>query len=226
MTATPQNGQTLIDKFEQDTGDTTELSTTAELALLNSRYRLVLSDRDWEFLKKNATGTIAVSASGVATLTLPADFDHFTINGQTTDIAIGVDDGKFGIGNASPKIIFVSAAKTPYQIINFSDRRQYLNKSGYAYIDLVNNLVTFTQAPTGSDLSYDFDYIYAPDDITLSTFPVVPAQFQDVFHYGMAVDDMIFQLFDRSHSYAKENQANYDLWMGRLCFWNAQFTMN
>lgn len=225
MAATPQNGQTLINNFEQDTGDTTELSTTAELALLNKRYRLILNDRDWEFLKKAATGTIAVDANGVATITPPVDFDHFAINALTTDIAVGADNGGFGMGNASPKVIFVGTQKTPYQIINFSDRRQYVNKVGYAYFDMVNNLITFTAAPTGTDLSYEFDYIYSPNDIALATFPVIPAQFHDILHHAMAVDDMIFQLFDRSHSYAKENQAAYQDFLTQLRFWNAQFQM-
>lgn len=227
MAATPQNGQTLIDNFNQDTGDTTELSTVASLSLLNKRYRLVLNDRDFEFLKKAATGTISVS-NGIATITPPADFDHFAINAQATDIAIGIDQTGFGLGNASPKVIFVSTSTgvyTPFQIVDFSARRQYFNKNGYAYYDMVNNLITFTVAPTAADLTYEFDYIYSPDDIALATFPVLPAKFHDVLHHAMAIDDMIFQLFDRSHSYAAENKAQYDDFMSQLRFWNAQFQM-
>lgn len=228
MTATPQDGQTLIDNFEQDTGDTSELSSTAELTLANKIYRKILADRDWLFLRKGATGTISVT-NGIATITPPTDFDHFTINGLATDIAVGADQNGFGIGNASPKVIFVSTATgvfTPYQIINFSDRRQYYNKNGYCYYDMVNNLITFTVAPTTSDLSYEFDYIYSPDDIGLATFPVIPAQFHDIIHHGMAAQDVIFQLFDRSKSYSKENFENYTDYLTNLQFWDAQFNMN
>lgn len=221
-------GQNIIDLFEQDTGDTTELSSVAELQLANKIYRDVLSDRDWEFLKKAATGTITVT-SGVATITPPADFDHLAINAQATDIAIGVDGGSFGIGNASPKVIYVSVSTgvyIPFQIVNFSDRRQYVNKNGYAYLDTVNNLITFTVAPTATDLTYEFDYIYVPADITVSTSPVFPSQFHDVIHHGMAVDDMIFQLFDRAKSYAAENKIAYNNWLTKLRFWNSQLINN
>jgi hypothetical protein len=89
-------GQDIINNFERYTGDTTELSTQAELDLANKIYRKMLNDRDWEFLKKTASGTITVT-NGVATITPPSDFSHFAINNQTTDIA------QETLNNASPR---------------------------------------------------------------------------------------------------------------------------
>lgn len=227
---TKLTGQNIVDLFNQDTGDTTELSPVAELQLANKIAGEIYSaGPDWEFLKKEATGIIAVDGNGIATITVPTDFNRFSVNGQATDIAIGVDNGAFGIGNASPKVIFVSATSgvyTPYQIVNFSDRRAVYNKRGYAWYDMVNNLITFALAPTASDLSYSFDYIYSPPAFTLLTYPALPSDFHDMVHHGMALDDMIFQLFDRSHSYQAENKAKFDDYMSRMRLWNAQFVNN
>jgi hypothetical protein len=211
-------GQTIIDKFEKYTGDTTELSTQDELDLLNKIYGDVCNDRPWEWLKKTATGTITVS-NGVATIIVPTDFRYFTENNQATNIAYETNN------NASPKVIFVATVTglyDAYQLINFSDRRQFYNQSGYAYYDAVNNLITFTQVPTETDLTYEFDYIYYPPAITLTTSPLFPEEFQDILFHGMAVDDMIIQLFDRTHSYAKENQAGYDSMLLKLQYYNSQ----
>lgn len=232
----PQNGQIIIDNFNQDTGFTTDLSTTAQLALANKWYRKVLSDRDWEFLKKSATGTITVT-NGVATIAQPSDFKQFSINGQATDIAVGVGSsygygsqaGPSPIGNASPRVIFVAVntgVYQPYQIINFSARNMYANKNGYCYLDVVNKVITFTVTPTGSDLSYSFDYIYMPPSLTLTTTPVFPADYHDIIHHGMATDDVIFQIFDSSRSYAKENAAQYKDYLASLQLYNAQLQMD
>src|ERR1017187_10613767 len=211
-------GQQLIDKFEKYTGDTTELSTQDELDLLNKIYGDVCNDRPWEWLKQMARDTITVT-NGVATITPPADFSYFTENNQTTDIA---QEPK---NNASPKVIFVATATglyNPYQIVNFSDRRQFYNMLGYAYYDTVNNLITFTVPPTETDLTYEFDYIFNPPALTLDTSPVFPALYHDILFHGMAVDDVIIQLFDRTHSYAKENQAGYDSMLLKLQYYNSQ----
>jgi hypothetical protein len=221
MAISPLTGQDIIDKFELYTGDTTELSTQDELYLVNKIYGDVCNDRPWEWLKKTATGTITVT-NGVATITPPADFLYFVENSQATNIAYETQN------NASPKVIFLATATglyDPYQIINFSDRRQFLNQVGYAYLDTVNNLITFTKVPTETDLTYEFDYIYTPPAITLTTSPVFPALYHDIIFHGMAVDDMIIQLFDREKTYAKENQAGYDSMMTKLRYYNAQLQM-
>lgn len=217
----PLTGQDIIDSFEEYTGDTTELSTQRELVLANKIYADVCADRPWEWLKKTATGTVSV-ANDVATITPPTDFLYFVENNQVTDIAQGVTN------NASPKVIFVATSTGifhPYQIVNFSDRRQFYNMVGYAYYDAVNSTIKFTKPPTETDLTYEFDYIYNPPAITLTTSPVFPALYHDIIFHGMAVDDMIIQLFDKARSYAKENQQKYDSALANLRYQNAQLQM-
>lgn len=210
--------QDLINKFEQYTGDTTELSTQAELDLVNKIYRQVCNDRPWEWLKKTATGTITVT-NGVATITPPAGFKYFAENSQATDISQETEN------NASPKVIFVTAQYVPFQIVNFSDRRQFLNQLGYAYYDAVNNLITFTQTPTSTDLTYEFDYIYQPTALILTTSPVFNSDYHDLIFHGMVLDDLAIQLFDRTHSYKAENQKSFDDLMAQLRYQNAQLQM-
>jgi hypothetical protein len=205
----------IISKFEQYTGDTTELSSSAELDLANKIYRQIQNDRPWEWLKKTASGT--VSGTSVA---VPADFSYFTENHQATNIAIETNH---------PKVIFISTATgvySPWHIVNFSDRRQYLNQQGYAWYDAVNNVITLSQAPNATDLTYEFDYVYLAPDLTTSTAPLFPSQFHDIIFHGMACDDMTIQLFARSHSYLTENQNAYQALLNQLRYWNSALIPN
>lgn len=211
-------GQEIIIAFEQYVDDATELNATEELALANKYYKKILRAKPWEFLKKTKTGTLSTSVPYVA---LPSDFSYLAENNQTTDIAVGIDN------NASPKVVFVikSGSYVPYQVVNFSDRRQYLDKDGYCYIDIVNSRLYFTLQPT-STYSYEYDYIYMPDDITTGTSPILPSDFHAMIYHAMAVDHAIITLFDKARSYAGENQAKYNDYMKDLAWYNSQLLLN
>ena len=214
-------GQDIIDKFETYTGDTTELSSSDELDLANKIYRKIQNDRPWEWLKKAATGTVAVSGT-TATISVPSDFAYFAENNQATDIAQETEN------NASPKVIFLSTATNvyaPWQIVNFSDRRQFYNQQGYAWYDAANNAITLAAVPVATDLTYEFDYISVAPDLAVGTSPLFPVRFHDIIFHGMAVDDMTIQLFDRTHSYAQENQNAYTDLLSQLRYWNSQLQM-
>ena len=119
------NTQAILDKFEEYTGDTTELSSDQELDLANKVYRMIQNDRPWEWLKKSVSGTVSVNGT-LATITPPSDFSYFAENHQATNIA------REPRGDESPKVIFLSTATgvyQPWKIINFSDRRQNLNRA-------------------------------------------------------------------------------------------------
>ncbi len=193
-----------------------ELSDVEELALANKRYRWILNYKPWEFLKKAGTGTQSTTVPYIA---LPSDFKYFTENGNFTDNTRQVDN------NASPKVVFVGPSYAPYQIINFSDRRQYRDKDGYAYADLVNSRLYFTKQPTTAN-TVEFDYIYKPDDLTLATAPVFHSDFHPMIYHGMAVEDNILQLFEKARSYKNENQTLHDNYLKDLCYYNSQFFNN
>ena len=215
--STPLNGQTIINKFHLYVGDQSELSTQDELDLLNKVYDDVLNQRPWEFLKKSATGSILSDATG-SYITIPTDFRYFIENYEKTDNA----DTSYN--NASQKVIFVGSNFTPYQIVNFSDRRQFRNSGGFCYPDIANGVIRFTVPPT--DSTYEFDYIGNWPALTLGTYPLFPADFHDMLYQLMSVDSVIINMFDRSHSYAVENQNAADNMLKKLCYWNSLQTFN
>jgi hypothetical protein len=206
----------IITSFETYVDDATELSSAQELALLQKIYNKVWMDRPWEFTKAQGSGTLSTS---VPYVTLPASFVSLIENNQTTDNTVSGDN------NAVQKVIFVSSAYTPYQVINWSDRRQYLNQRGYAYLDMVNMRLYFTAQPTTAD-TYEFDYLANADTLTTSSTPAFPARFHDILYHGMAVDDDIILRFPKAQSYAAENGAKYDSYLADMRLWNANLQAN
>jgi hypothetical protein len=207
----------IISNFELYVDDMTELSTSEELSLLNKILRKIWISRPWEFAKKSVSGSI----SGLE-ITLPTDFAYLYPNYNYTDNAIGTST------NSSPVVIYVGSEYNPIKVINYSDRRRYYNQSGYAYIDSARSKLVFTVQPTES--TYEFDYIYVPATLIAGEDLPVPIGFNDALshaiYHGMAVDDMIIQLFDKAKSYARENEAKYNSYIADLAYMNANLLMN
>lgn len=212
MTATQ-----IISKFELYVGDTTELSTSDELDLLDKVYQQICAERPWEFTKKEKTGTMDTTTS----ITLPSDFSYMPENLSYTDIALTNNN------NAKPVVVWITAngQTTAFQVVNWSDRRQYQNENNICYLDIVNGKIMFPVAqPAGA--TYSFDYCFVPAKLGLSDSPIFPERFQHALYHGMAVDDMITQLFDKARSYARENQLAYLGAMQQMAYWNANLTAN
>lgn len=204
----------LITTFELQVNDVTELSTSEELALMNRIYQRVCNDRPWEFLKINATGTMSGSGTDGYYITVPSDFGYFYENFDWTDNAISSQM------NASPKVIYVGTERTPYQIVNYSDRYKYLGSTGYCYLDLANSKIYFTGTPTST--TYSMDYIKVPETLTGGSTPVIPTRFQDILVYGMAAENEIIQLSPKAKSYAPENLTLYQQYLADMALWNAR----
>lgn len=203
------NTTEIIAGFELLVDDTTELSSTEELALLNKWYQIVCDDRPWEFLKKEASGTMATTT----TITVPSDFGYFVENRLMTDNSDNFDQ------NAKPVGILLNGIKW-LQIIDFSSRKQYINRDGFAYYDARQGTLTTTY-PQASGATYSFDYKAVPSDLTAGQSPAFPSRFHQMLCHAMAADDMIIQLFDRNRSYAKENSAQYFSYLQSMSAWNA-----
>jgi hypothetical protein len=209
MALTPKTGQEIIDEFGLQNGDTTDLSTSESIMVLNRVYRSVLDSKDWLFLMK----PINLTTDGTDRVALPEDFKKFVASGQYTERFL---DSKF------PFVIFLGENKRPYYYVNYLDREQYSNTSGFFYIDINTNEIVFTQSPDGGQ-TVKGDYIYTPDDVTTVTSPVFPSEYSNVLVYGMAVDDLIIQLFDKAKSYAPENQVKYRKRLAEMKSWNDSF---
>lgn len=209
----------VITKFELQVSDITELSSAEELDLLQNVYEDVCVDRQWEVLKTSVSGSMTLdSTSGLYYLTIPDDFAFFTINNQNTDNSEEIDN------NQSPVVIFVGTNYQPYKVVNYSDRRQYRNQSGYCWLDLAARKVWFTTTPVAT--TYEFDYQKAPDTLTLSSTFAFPDRFMCILWYGMARDNSIIQLSDRAKSYLAENNQKYEKTLLDMQFWNSQFQLN
>lgn len=198
----------IISLFNLFVADSTELSDTEELALLNRVIGKIALDRPWESLKTEATGTILVSGS-IYYITLLSDFGFLVEN----------KDNK--------KIIFVGSNHAEYEVVSFSNRRDYRDTGGYAYLDLVNNRIVFTANPSSAGSSYEFDYCKIPADVASGgtpTFP--PARFHPMIAAGMSVDELMIEQFPKAQSYTIENQAKYNSYLRDLAYWNSQLQIS
>lgn len=189
----------IITEFELYNGDTTELSSAEELNLLNKIYHEVAGGHAWLILNKESTGTLSTTVPYVS---LPTRFKSVA----NTTVYDGHD-----------KFIYVN--KAPFKVIPFSERRQYEDVSGYAYIDLATSRLYLTAQPTTA-YSYSFDYSEYPADLTLSDSPVFPARLHSVFSHLMAVDDDILQRFPKGDSYIGEHKSRAEDLLNRLRSWN------
>jgi hypothetical protein len=223
----------IIEAFELQVNDITELADQEELDLLNRVYQRLYTDRDWEFAKKTVSGNYLTDANG-AFIPLPADFSHIPINNEYTDNSIGVDN------NAAPKVIFMiqsgaQSTYTPFQVINWSDRRQYVNRSGFVYVDLNFNLTTYPQGIlrfTGGPsyvppyTAYEYDYICVPPLLALTDTPLFPGKFHNILQFKMATENDVLQLSPKATSFQVDNEAKYQEYLLDLQFWNSNFYQN
>lgn len=191
-------GADIIKKFETYVDDGTELSSTDELDLLNKVYNKVWMDRPWEFAKKGFS-----SAINGTSLALPADFAYIIMSSPDE--------------YAEPqRIVWID--NSYYTVVNFSDRRNYQDRSGYCWVDVVSDTLEFSEVVSGT-LTYD--YVFVPADLTLTTGPAFPERFYPILYHLMAVDDYAIQQFDKAKSYAKENEIKAEDWLERMQIWNA-----
>jgi hypothetical protein len=207
----------VITNFETYVDDTTELSSAQELALLQKIFDKVWVAKPWEFAKNTASGTYALTTPNIP---IPVDFSNFIENNQSTDNTVAIDN------NSSPKVVFIGAQYQPYQVVNWSDRRQYRNRLGFVCLDLPNSAISFTHLPLSTDL-YEFDYKTKPPTLVLGNeIPGIPSEFHPMLFHGMAVDDEIILRFSRANAYAPDNQAQYDRYMSNMAQWNANLQNN
>jgi hypothetical protein len=205
----------IIQKFELQVGDVTELSSSEELSLLNTVYQKLCADRPWEFLKTNVTGSLSGTGDGGMYITVPDNFGFFYDNGNYTENYGNSDTG------FSQKVIFIGANFTPYQVINYGDRRQYQGKSGYCYFDVGAGKIYFTGIPT--ETTYSMDYIKIPALLLSTDYPIFAGQFHDVLVYAMATDNSIIQLSPKATSYAQENNVKYKDGLLDMQYYYSQF---
>lgn len=194
----------LIAKFNLYTDDSTELSDSETSDLFDKVYRDICVFKPWEFTKSAHTATV----SGTTT-SLPSDFLSLTKNANYTD----------NRNYASDPVVFVGSVYTPYKVVNWSDRRQYNGATGYAYLDIPNSNLVFTASISDT---VEFDYQRQMPALASSESPAFPEEFHMIIPHAMAVDEMMIELFEKARSYADENEAKYNYYLGQMSVWNAR----
>lgn len=185
------NTQDIITKFELYIGDETELSSSEELDLCQKIYNQILASEEWEFLKKEASGSV----SGTD-ITQPDDFDRLTT------------DQKIYLGAK-----FQERAQVP-----FENRRSYDGQGGFFYYDARQEKFVFTQSENDT---YSFDYIFVPPTLNITdSDPLFPVRFYDMIFHGMCVDSDIINMSDKARSYAALNNSKYDSILADAKSWN------
>jgi len=199
--------QEILTAFELEVDDSSELSSSEELSILNRNYMLLATDRPWEELKKGASGNILSDSIGYY-ITLPTDFMSFAER----------DD------NGGKWKIYVGSQLEEYSVVPFSERRNYRNMSGYAYLDMQNRKIYFSYTPV--EFTYEFDYCKIPSELIIATTPTpivpfFPSSYWHILVHMMARDSYIISLFEKDRAYTKEQELKYQEWFGKLSLYNA-----
>jgi len=186
----------IVQKFELYMDDMTELSTSESGELFDKIYEEVSTERPWEYLKKELSGTFP--------LTIPSDFLYFLTNNQYQA------SGEYG---SRPTVRFESGNMP---IVSFSDRNNY--KGGVAYIEAG---VLTTKTPGFTGMTATADYMSVAPTLTNNQSPWFPIH-HDVIYHGMCRDAFMIMQTEKAKSYALEHEAQFQKYMGRLALWNAR----
>jgi hypothetical protein len=197
----------IIVKAQLYLDDSSELSTQEFSDLFDKMYRRVNADRPWEGTKTEGTGTTSTSVPYIA---LPSNFLYLTQNANYTDSS----------EYAGRPVVFRGTDYVPYEVVSWSDRRQYRNNSK-AYIDFANSRLYFTQQPTTAE-SVEFDYHAQQTALGDSDSPWFPAEYHDVLYHLMVSDDFVIQQSDKAKSYKAENDKMARDYMEQMAWWNSQ----
>lgn len=194
----------IVEKFELQVDDASELSTAEAYDLANNVYTEIQNDRDWEWLKATATGTTSTTVAYVA---LPADFRNIAPN----------KDGR--------SVVFVGTDYQEYTVIPFSSRRDYRDQDGYCYIDIPNQRLYFTLQPTSAK-AIEYDYIKIAPTLTASTSPLMRIGMHQIISIGMAAKFNPIELTDKTNSYRNENIIEYSNLLHQLALEDARIKLS
>lgn len=195
----------IITDFELFLDDTTELSEAEEIRIAEKHSQRIANLIPWEVLKKSYASGSSVTST---TDSLPTRFAYVIENDNYSE------NGRYGSG----PVIYVGSTYTPWKIVSWSDRRNYRNTSGYAWVDAPNDNMEFATAPNDT---IEYDYIEYPAELTATTDTIwIPDRFAPILYHSMCADDFVIQQTEKGRSYRDEHLANYNMYLKDMQSWN------
>lgn len=198
----------IIAKFNLFMDDSSDLSGAEESDLFDKHYRKVNTARLWEGTKAEGSTTTSTSVPYVS---LASDFLYLTANGNHTSSS----------EYASNPVVFRGSGYNKYEVVSWSDRRQYRGSDAHAWIDYPNLRLYFSKTPTVVE-SVEYDYHRQMPALAGGESPWFPAEFHDVIYHMMCVDSFIIQQSDKAKSYQRENEKAAKDYLDQMAWWNSQ----
>ena len=188
------DGSTMITAYRQLTAFTTDGSDEEILAIINRKYRKLLEERQWEFLRKRATGII--DGGNLISLSTITDYNEIMANMRAQD----------NYYEPNLKTVILNTF-TPIQVVSMGSSNDP-DIGDICYEDKVNNTIVFKINHIGA--TYSFDYKYNPADITSSTTSVLPKGLEMIIVYDALLDEDTIQKIDQSRSFYQQNKTERD----------------
>ena len=180
------NTQAIIDDFDKLTDDMSELSADQKLALADDKYRDVLNDREWEFLR--STASVVVANGEIA---LPDDFKKLVENPDT----------RYRYG------FWIGALNSAsfYPVVNMMERR---TRTDLSYFDARNRKIVLADGLSSlNGQTASFDYFYKPDTLALDTEPVFDGDYHKIVPYLMAGEHYLIDQTENGRSQKEKYDA-------------------
>ena len=186
--------QAILDTFDLYTNYSVDLTPAQKLDLANDAYQDICMDRDWEWLRTVATGTVPTT---VPYISLPTDFVRICRNEYNEAfVLVGVD-------------------KREFKVVPMEQRDNYQNMDGYCYIDYVARRLYWIYQQTDA-FTYQFDYIVDTPDLDLTDEPIFDRRSHKAIVYRMALDFPMIDGMEHGRSYENRAQIDYDNKMSKL----------
>ena len=193
-----------IEEFRLYMDDSSELSTAEEIRLGDRICKLVANKMPWEILRREHTSTVSGTSD-----TLPDRFSQILQNDNYTDSSY----------EAAGPVVYVGPNYTPWKVVSISDRRNYRDKKGFAWVDIPNNNLVFA-----SSINDTIEYDYKQNPATLTSFDDtiwIPDNYAPIVFFGMCIDSWVIQQSPKARSYRDENIAAFNMWLSDMKYWNA-----
>ena len=78
----------------------------------------------------------------------------------------------------------------------------------------------------GSGATYEYDYKTSPDDITVGTFPKLPAEYHPMIVFLMLIDEEIIKKSEKARSSMQDNAVQYQKYLKNLKLRDARFKLS